>query len=190
LQPNKPFLRKEALKNRLQLDTKTHTLFSKKICTQLHSLDIIQKATSIASYFSCHNEVDLNSLYHPLFSQKKLYFPRHISPTYVLTQVKNVTTDTTTGHFGILEPLEALPTLSREEGAETIDVWLVPGLAFDKNKNRLGFGMGIYDRFLAQAKGIKIGICFQSQLVDTIPDISPHDIKMDYLVTDHHNNLG
>ena len=68
---------------------------------------------------------------------------------------------------------------------ETIDLILVPGIAFSKDRHRLGRGGGFFDRLLAgRAKdAFKLGICFSFQLLDTIPT-EPHDIVMDAVVTD------
>ena len=64
----------------------------------------------------------------------------------------------------------------------TTDIAIIPGVAFDKNFNRLGRGRGYYDRFLASFPGVKIGICFDFQIVSAIP-CEPHDVKMDAIVT-------
>ena len=56
-------------------------------------------------------------------------------------------------------------------------------MCFDKNKNRLGFGKGYYDKYLENTKIKRIGICFTEQLVDEIP-ITENDIKMDLIITD------
>ena len=68
---------------------------------------------------------------------------------------------------------------------ETIDLILVPGLAFSKDRHRLGRGGGFFDHLLAgrAAKAFKVGICFSFQLLDTIPTES-HDVVMDAIVTD------
>ena len=68
---------------------------------------------------------------------------------------------------------------------ETIDLILVPGLAFSKDRHRLGRGGGFFDRLLAgrAAKAFKVGICFSFQLLDTLPTAA-HDIVMDAVVTD------
>jgi len=64
------------------------------------------------------------------------------------------------------------------------DVLLIPGVAFDQQKNRLGRGAGFYDRYLnINPKIIKIGICKHERLLDLIP-YSSQDVKMDYIVTD------
>ena len=66
------------------------------------------------------------------------------------------------------------------------DILLIPLLAFDKNLNRLGYGGGYYDRFIARLsnkkKIIKIGLAFSVQEIKKIP-INKYDQKLDYIVT-------
>ncbi|GAB4162463.1 MAG: hypothetical protein Tsb006_0690 [Rickettsiaceae bacterium] len=67
------------------------------------------------------------------------------------------------------------------------DVVIIPGLAYSVNGHRLGFGTGHYDRYFTklgtQSKIIKIGVCFHDYLFEYLPK-EPHDIKMDYVITD------
>ena len=63
---------------------------------------------------------------------------------------------------------------------------IVPAVAFDFNKNRLGRGKGFYDRLLSQAtNAIKIGVGYDFQIFETIPT-EPHDIPMDIVITPNH----
>ncbi len=68
---------------------------------------------------------------------------------------------------------------------DAIDLVLVPGVAFSKDRHRLGRGGGFFDRLLAgrAANAFKLGICFSFQLFDTIPT-EPHDIVMNAIVSD------
>jgi 5-formyltetrahydrofolate cyclo-ligase len=67
---------------------------------------------------------------------------------------------------------------------DAVDLILVPGLAFSKDRHRLGRGGGFFDRLLAgrAAKAFKLGVCFSLQLLDSIP-IEPHGVAMDAVVT-------
>jgi 5-formyltetrahydrofolate cyclo-ligase len=82
-----------------------------------------------------------------------------------------------------------IPQSSRSETdlhlPEAIDLILVPGIAFSKDRHRLGRGGGFFDRLLAgPAKGaFKLGICFSFQVLETLPNEAP-DIVMDAVVTD------
>ena len=67
---------------------------------------------------------------------------------------------------------------------ETIDLILVPGLAFSQDRHRLGRGGGFFDRLLAgpAKNAFKLGICFSFQLLDSVP-AEGHDVVMDAVVT-------
>lgn len=60
---------------------------------------------------------------------------------------------------------------------------LVPGLAFTKSGKRLGRGAGYYDRYLAKRDLLKIGLCWEGQLLEELKTEN-HDILMDLVVTD------
>lgn len=74
------------------------------------------------------------------------------------------------------------PTKDPYENEET-DVIVVPGRKFDRQLNRQGRGRGYYDRFLAKSSAIKVGICFESQLMNNL-DPKKHDIPMDMIITE------
>ena len=81
--------------------------------------------------------------------------------------------------YNIPEPVNGLPVPS-----ETIEVVFVPLLAFDIFGNRIGYGKGFYDKFLAECKPetIKIGLSF-FEAVKQIDDVFESDVKLDYCVT-------
>jgi 5-formyltetrahydrofolate cyclo-ligase len=81
--------------------------------------------------------------------------------------------------YNIPEPVNGLSVPS-----ETIDVVFVPLLAFDLSGNRVGYGKGFYDRFLAECKPetIKIGLSF-FEAENEIKDVFESDVKLDYCVT-------
>lgn len=60
---------------------------------------------------------------------------------------------------------------------------IVPGVSFDNNGNRLGYGGGYYDRFLSGNKLVTLGLCYERCISDSIPSES-FDIKMDYVLTE------
>ncbi len=94
--------------------------------------------------------------------------------------------------FGIPEPPEKAQELSLEELGRSQVVVAVPGLAFDLRGGRMGRGKGYYDRFLASARASAVryggsflacGICFESQIVETVP-MGSWDQRVDYLTTE------
>jgi len=82
------------------------------------------------------------------------------------------------GAFRILEP-----DGDEEIAPEEFDLLLVPGVGFDPQGNRLGYGGGYFDRFLSASRGVKVGLCYSVQVMDEIP-AEPHDISMDIIVTE------
>lgn len=84
------------------------------------------------------------------------------------------------GPYGISEPrLEYRKKVDPKE----VDLWVVPGLAFDENGNRLGFGGGYYDRLLSPARGRKVGVAFEFQVIDRLP-IEETDHPVDLIMTE------
>lgn len=85
------------------------------------------------------------------------------------------------GPFGILEPYTTTALISPQE----IGCIFIPGVAFDCDGNRLGFGRGYYDRFLGQFSSATslCGLAFAMQIVPAIPQ-EPHDVRMHMLVTE------
>lgn len=82
-------------------------------------------------------------------------------------------------HYNIPEPIDGI-----EISNDKVNVVFMPLLAFDKKGNRVGYGKGFYDRFLADCKPdtLKIGLSF-FEAEDTITDVFESDIKLDYCVT-------
>jgi len=84
--------------------------------------------------------------------------------------------------LGIMEP-------AREEekilSPESLDLIVVPGIAFDKSGNRLGRGAGYYDRFLADlpANTVKVGLAFDFQMIDDVPVVPGLDIRLDFVIS-------
>ena len=83
-----------------------------------------------------------------------------------------------TGRYGVREP-------ERDEPAPrgAIQLIVIPGLAFDRQGGRMGYGAGYYDRFLRHRAARRGGVCFEAQLVERVPR-GAHDVRMEILVTE------
>ncbi|MEK6555225.1 MAG: 5-formyltetrahydrofolate cyclo-ligase [Bdellovibrionota bacterium] len=84
--------------------------------------------------------------------------------------------------FGIEEPLLSK---AQEVTASQMNLIFMPGLAFDKEMNRLGRGKAYYDRFLQNYQGLKVGVLFHDQIINENLVVQPHDIKMDWIITEN-----
>ena len=82
------------------------------------------------------------------------------------------------GSYGIPEPGEECPSVSREE----VDVTLVPALCYDKKGFRLGHGKGYYDRWLAGYSGTSVGMCYKELIQEQVPR-EEHDLPVKILLT-------
>ena len=104
---------------------------------------------------------------YPAYAKDKMVFRLAIRSELEMNQDFGV---------GILGPNESAKEV-------TPNIVIVPGLGFTKDGARLGRGKGFYDRYLEDKSVIKIGIGFEMQIEQDIPT-DPHDIKMDFVVTD------
>ena len=87
--------------------------------------------------------------------------------------------DLAPGRFGLWEPKPGCPPW--EGGPEA--PCLVPGLSFDREGYRLGYGKGYYDRFLAAFPGKAVGLCYEELILPRLPR-SPLDQRVGWLVTE------
>jgi len=98
--------------------------------------------------------------------------------TYGAKLLKTLATDIVIGKFGVREPAASCAEIPLNR----FDLVLVPGMAFDLHGHRLGRGQGFYDRILANASGIKCGVAYDFQLLESIPT-EAHDAKVDFIFT-------
>ncbi|HBL50080.1 MAG TPA: 5-formyltetrahydrofolate cyclo-ligase [Firmicutes bacterium] len=136
-----------------------------------------------ALYYPTKNEVDVRPLVENLWRRQKIVlFPR-ICPDTNLMEFRQVHSfaDFTAGPFKLLEPDSSCPIWASEQ----IEAVIVPGVAFDLQGYRIGFGGGYYDRFLplVQSGAVKIAPVFEFQIVDELPH-EAHDQKVDWLVSE------
>jgi 5-formyltetrahydrofolate cyclo-ligase len=92
--------------------------------------------------------------------------------------VTNLETDIFTGKFGVSEPVPECGAVPLNR----FDLVLVPGMAFDLSGNRLGRGKGFYDRILSETSGVKCGVAYDFQLLETIPT-EAHDARVNFIFT-------
>lgn len=134
----------------------------------------------VASFAGLPDEPDLVPLLEEESLPFRWCFPRVISSDLEFYPISS-SDEFETGSFGIREPKPGNPITVSE-----IDLFLVPGMAFDANTGlRLGRGKGFYDRTLAQARPTAtfVGIGFSVQLVNVIP-AEPHDVPLSAVLTE------
>ena len=97
--------------------------------------------------------------------------------------VKNLKKDTEKGAFGIMEPKVTCEIFNPK--LENSVLAFVPGVVFDRNSNRYGYGRGYYDRYLADFPEVRrVALAYQLQISETILETLVTDIKMHAIVTE------
>ncbi len=155
-----------------------------EIAIHLENIDDLVKSARMAAFRPSDGEPDIGGfLEEQIKKGKEICFPRfdRAGEKYEMAFVTDLEKDFRKGHFGILEPLGKFPAVPSDV-LENIP-WIVPGVAFDSKGGRLGHGKGIFDRLLRDSAGIKIGICYDWQIVDVVPS-GKNDVKMDFIVTE------
>lgn len=130
-------------------------------------------------YYPLPDEIDVRELIiKGKLSGKTILLPKVTKEDMVL-KVYEDENSLKKGAFNILEPSGED---FFEEDYYKIDLAIIPGMAFDKDFNRLGRGKGYYDKFLKKIPHAKkIGICFPFQFLEALP-MEPHDEKMSNVV--------
>lgn len=153
---------------------------SKSVCALLLSQAVFQKAQTVALFAGLPWEIDLLSLLKE--TNKVFVFPK-VDTSNKSLQFRQVvvSNDLISGPLGILEP----PVTALATNAQSIDLVLVPGFAFDCFGNRVGTGAGYYDRFFSSYPSlIRWGICFHQQFHEQELAHASHDVRMDATVTE------
>ena len=169
-------IRKKYIDVRKQIINKEEK--SKVIVNQIMNHQKYIDANIIACYCSLKDEVCLDELITDAWKNKKIVVvPKVNGNKMEFYEIKNMN-DLEIQSFGIREPKHDF-TFDKHK----IDLFFVPGVAFDIYGNRMGFGKGYYDRYLVDLDAYKIGICFREQLDDHIPT-DEFDIKMNEIIVD------
>lgn len=181
----KAVLREELLKQRQRLTKNQVNVLSQQILSRCRELIPWYKIRSMHTYtpIAERNEVDTWPLLEYIWEHQP-----HIATIVPIMKGKSmnqIEVDPATtwrkNKVGIPEPLDGLPSARFHQ----FDIIIVPVLGFDKSGNRLGYGKGHYDRFLAtQPHATTIGLaCAFSELKIGLP-IEPHDISIDNIITE------
>lgn len=185
---DKKDVRKKYLALRNSFDKNTLLQYSESIAARLEQMRCIAEAENIMCFVSFGSEVHTHAIIKKwLLEGKNVCVPciENISMgtrCMHAVRIRDFNELKKCGSYGILEP----PLLRHNiADPESFDVIIVPGCVYDVNKNRMGYGGGFYDKYLAVTSRncIKIGVCYDFQVIDQIPH-DAHDIPLDSLVTE------
>ena len=176
-------LRKIIQNRRDDLQIQYRKKISKIIAEKFFNTVYYINSSNILIYYPFRSEVDVTIIIKKALEDKKnVILPRINDRQLKLFYINNLEKQLAKGMHDIMEPSTHL---CKPAKIPDIDLAVVPGIGFDKNLNRLGYGGGFYDKLLSHIpEGVKkIALCFDIQVVDKIP-VSKNDIKVDFLITE------
>jgi len=180
--PNAKAALREAIRTRLRAITPAHrAVESAQLCARLNTAEIWREAKAVLLFAPLADEPDLwPVLEYALHGQKLVALPGYDGGQagYCARRVTNPSKDLMPGKFGVSEPSSECPTVPLNQ----LDLILVPGVAFDSSRRRLGRGKGFYDRLLPLVSGFKCGVAYDEQIVAEVP-AEPHDVTLNRILT-------
>ncbi|MBZ2175933.1 5-formyltetrahydrofolate cyclo-ligase [Schnuerera sp. xch1] len=181
---DKKVLRQTMIEKRRNLPKEKRMEKSKIIQDNLFNFKPFKRSNFIFTFISTDEEINThNIIKKSIIAGKRIGVPITVpkEKKMIVSELKDFDKELELGFYDILTPQNKY---IREVSPNIIDVVLVPGLIFTKDGYRIGYGGGYYDRFLNKTTDVvKIGLCFEMQLSETIP-ISTYDIPVDYIITE------
>lgn len=179
-------LRRRVIEKRDAIPLEERRALSEAICARVIESPEFRSASFALLFASFGSEVDTTSLMAAtLAAGKRLALPRvhPVTRELELREVRSIERDLAPGLWDIPEPV---PGDCPEVALENIDFVLVPGVAFDRDGRRLGYGGGYYDRILARlSTGVPaVAVCFEAQLVGQVP-ADQHDRRVPILMNEN-----
>src|SRR3990167_6448707 len=177
---DKSALRESFLKKRRGLTIPEVFKMSQDVALKFFELAEIKEKNNFSAYLPINNEVDTKGIIDDLLQKKANIFVPAFSKKYDDYSFAKFTSwqDLEEGPKGILQPQIIEPFDS-----SLIEVAILPGLAFSKSGVRLGYGKGVFDKLLSKSKALRIGLAYDFQIVDEIPQ-EKHDLNMNLVVTE------
>ena len=169
---------RHSMRDRLPLPPDLRGEQSARICATIAALPQWQVARRVALFAPQPREPDIEQLWAQV-AGKMVAYPRVENETLVLHSVGSLH-ELQSGKWGLREPAADSASLIVPQ---SVDVILVPGIAFTRTGARCGRGGGYYDRLLSELapSAFKIGVCFPLQLVGELPT-EPHDYWVDRVI--------
>ena len=153
---------------------------SMQIFEQLITVPEFKRADRIYTYVSMDNEIDTIMLIdYSLSLEKRVFVPRVSGKDMEFYEISDIS-ELNPGYRGIYEP----DINGKEPDYSRTGFMCMPGLAFDKSHNRIGYGGGFYDRYLSvENKLYKAALAYEAQLLESIP-AQDGDVRPDMIVTE------
>ena len=184
LPAEKKQMRSAVLARRDAMSPSERAVASRAIVDKLCTLTNYQSANVALIYMTFGSEIETKPFFERIVADGKMVvLPRVDKPsqTLMLHSVESVA-ELQCSRWGIFEPATSAPMVALKE----VGFALLPGVAFDRTGNRLGYGRGYYDKLLSRADPTlaRVAAAYACQIVEKVP-AGPWDQKIDALITEN-----
>ena len=184
---DKKILRKEILTKRKNIDVVEKEKMDKKILNKFYESKYYRESKNIFIYISYDSEINTKEIINKsLIDKKKIYVPRTEFKTRLMDAVEITSLENLIeSEYGILEPSIYEPYIEPNE----LDLIVVPGVGFDRNGGRMGYGAGFYDRYFKKIskdkmqKIVKLALAYDFQILEDVP-MNEQDVPVSYIITE------
>lgn len=174
----KKSIRKDIFAKRKEYTQEQVWEMSQKIAEKLVKRPEYQKADKILAYIDCKKEACTKTIIETAWADgKKVGVPKIEGKDMIFYEITSYD-QLELGYFDIMEPVESCPKAQWDDA-----LMIMPGVAFDRNRHRVGYGGGFYDRYLEKHDIPKIAIALSFQVKEAVP-VEPTDILPDAIITD------
>ena len=176
-------LRSEFLRIRRAVAPAQREIWNRRIAELFAAWPIYQQCRSVMFYVATADETATAGLIEDALHRGKQVYAPLLGTQYGEMSAAAIKRpqDLVVGKYGLKMPPPDSATLAARE---SIDLIVVPGVAFDRTGNRLGMGAGYYDRFFSRTRhAVRLGLAWDCQVVAEAP-YEPHDVRMHYLLTE------
>jgi 5-formyltetrahydrofolate cyclo-ligase len=184
---DKKILRKEILAKRNNINVIEKEIMDKEILNKFYASKYYKEAKHIFIYISYDSEINTREIINKsLKDNKKIYVPRTEFKTRLMdaVEIKSLN-NLIESSYGILEPSVEEPHIDPNE----LDLIVVPGVAFDRNGGRVGYGAGFYDRYFKKIikdnikRITKLALAYDFQVLNKVPT-NEQDVPVSYIITE------
>ncbi len=179
IKKEKQILRERQLELRQQLTQEAVVQKSKKINEQLFEIAQQKDLTAVHCFIPMGKEVDIKPfISYLLKTETTVVCPKTLKKPSLKHLILSDLNNVEQGRFGTVYPA------GDKEYLGSFDLIIVPGLAFDQQGGRLGYGGGFYDNFLVKhPAAIKVGVGYDFQLMHQVPT-EEHDVRLEIALAD------
>ena len=172
-------LRKQMISKRSSLDCQYRMRAGNSISENSLLLEQLRAADTVLCYISIGSEMPTNGIIDYCLKNGIRIAAPVCKGGNILFRYITAYDDLAPGSFSIPEPKSSCPAALITPAA----VCITPAVCYNENGFRIGYGKGYYDRFFAQNKCVKIGLCYEESIVDFDPE--ENDVAVDMIVTEH-----